>query len=277
MEGKMTAPSTEPCILIVDALPLRSLGISSILDRLDRSSVPSKFRLIVHTPDQAEQWIEADANCEMLIYNAGGASIADRDNLHRIKVLRALAPDVPLVIFSERESREEIISALNVGAQGVLHAGRNAEQALQAFSVILNGGSYFPSAMRPKRTYAAQRHPVVDCDPAPSCGIGSGYGGAEDLEDAGPRNRNLTARQNAVLELLSHGDSNKAIARRLGMREGTVKVHVRHIMRKFGVMNRTHVAVACTTGATAELSPDLGTAGPVRQRRLWADGRSVWR
>ena len=63
----MTAPSAEPCILIVDALPLRSLGISSILERLDRSSVPTKFRVIVHTPDQAEQWIDADANCEMLI------------------------------------------------------------------------------------------------------------------------------------------------------------------------------------------------------------------
>jgi DNA-binding NarL/FixJ family response regulator len=206
MEGKMTVPSTEPGILIVDALPLRSLGLSSILGRLDRSSVPSKFRLIVHTPDQAEQWIAADADCEMLIYNAGGASIADRANLQRIKVLRALAPDAPLVIFSERESREEIISALNVGAQGLLYAGTNAELALRAFSVILNGGSYFPSAMRPKRTDAAQRRPVVDYDPVPSCGIGGGNGGggnggAEDLEDAGSRNRNLTARQNAVLEL----------------------------------------------------------------------------
>ena len=71
--------------------------------------------------------------------------------MQRIKVLRALAPDVPLVIFSERESREEIISALNVGAQGVVYAGTNADLAVQAFSFILNGGSYFPSAMRPKR------------------------------------------------------------------------------------------------------------------------------
>jgi DNA-binding NarL/FixJ family response regulator len=69
------------------------------------------------------------------------------------------------------------------------------------------------------------------------------------LEDAGPRNRNLTARQNAVLEFLSRGDSNKAIARRLGIREGTVKVHVRQLLRKFGVMNRTQVAAACANGA----------------------------
>jgi two-component system nitrate/nitrite response regulator NarL len=34
-------------------------------------------------------------------------------------------------------------------------------------------------------------------------------------------------------------------AKKLGMREGTVKVHVREIMRKFGVTNRTQVAVVC--------------------------------
>jgi len=59
----------------------------------------------------------------------------------------------------------------------------------------------------------------------------------------------LTARQKAVLERLSRGDSNKAIARRLGIREGTVKVHVRQIMRKLGVANRTQVALACLEGS----------------------------
>jgi DNA-binding NarL/FixJ family response regulator len=248
----MTIPRAEPGILIVDALPLRSMGLSSILGRLSSSAVPSKFRLTIHTPDQAEQWIDADSNCKMLIYNAGGDSIAGSDTMQRIKVLRALAADVPLVIFSERESREEIISALNVGAQGVVYAGTSADLAVQAFSFILNGGSYFASATRPKRAPVAQRHPVVDCNPNAPCGMGGVNGGEEDLEDAGPINRSLTARQKAVLELLSRGDSNKAIARRLGMREGTVKVHVRQILRKFGVMNRTQVAAACATGAKAE-------------------------
>jgi two-component system nitrate/nitrite response regulator NarL len=245
----MTVPCVEPSILIVDTLPLRSLGLISILSRLDRSTVPGKFRLTLHTPDQAEQWIDAHVNCEMLIYNAGGASIADRGNLQRIKVLRALAPDVPLVIFSESESREEIISALSVGAQGVLYAGMDCELALQAFSFILNGGSYFPSAMPPKRAYPAQRHPAIDCKPTPSCVMGEGNGAAEDLKDAGPKNRNLTARQRAVLDLLSHGDSNKVIGRRLGIGEGTVKFHVRQIMRKFGVTNRTQVALVCANSA----------------------------
>jgi DNA-binding NarL/FixJ family response regulator len=152
---------------------------------------------------------------------------------------------VPLVIFSENESREEIISALKIGAQGVLYAGMNSELALQAFSFILNGGSYFPSALRPRRPYS-QRHPASDCDLTPSCV--NGESSAEDLIDADLTDLNLTGRQGAVLELLRRGNSNKVIARRLAMSEGTVKFHVRQIMRKFGVTNRTQVAAVCGAG-----------------------------
>jgi DNA-binding NarL/FixJ family response regulator len=121
----------------------------------------------------------------------------------------------------------------------------NSELALQAFSFILNGGSYFPSALRPRRPYP-QRHPAINCNPTPSCV--NGGSSAEDLKDADLTDRNLTVRQGAVVELLSLGNSNKLIARRLGMSEGTVKFHVRQIMRKFGLTNRTQVAVVCEAG-----------------------------
>jgi DNA-binding NarL/FixJ family response regulator len=81
--------------------------------------------------------------------------------------------------------------------------------------------------------------------------MGGGNGVKKDLEDAA-RNYSLTARQRAVLELLRRGETNKAIARRLGMREGTVKVHVRQIMRKFGVTNRTQIAVVCANGRPSQ-------------------------
>ena len=239
--------NNERVVLIIDTLPLRSLNLISILnrlDRLDRLAVPSTDRAASHAPDEAEQCIDAGVN-EMLIYNAGSA--CTHDNLERIKALRALAPDVPLMIFSDNESREEIVSALNVGGDGFLYVGTKPELALQAFSSITNGGTYVPSTMRPERTFPSQRHPEVDCIPVPTltCDKGGSIDAAQDLEEAGPIYRNLTARQKAVLELLSRGDPNKLIARQLGMREGTVKVHVRQIMRKFGVTNRTQVAVVC--------------------------------
>jgi DNA-binding NarL/FixJ family response regulator len=237
----------EPVVLIIDALPVRSLGFIGILNRLDHLAVPTKARVTLHTPDEAGPGLDANATCEMLIYVAGGASNADRDNLERIKTLRALAPNVPLMILSDSETREKIISTLNVAPQGFLCVGANAELARHVFSFILNRGSHFPSAMRPKQTGPSQRNPAIDCIPTPSCVMGGGNGAAKDLEDAA-RSHSLTARQRAVLELLRRGDTNKVIARRLGMREGTVKVHVRQIMRKFGVTNRTQIAVVCANG-----------------------------
>src|SRR5215831_7874638 len=241
----MTVPRNEPVVLIIDALPLRSLGLVGILSRLDHLGFAGKTRIISHLPDAAERWIEAHANCEMLIYNVGGASIADRDNSQRIKALRAIAPDVPLVIFSESESREEITSALNVGAQGLLYAGMNSELALQAFSFILNGGSYFPSALRPRRPYP-QRHPAIDCNPTTSCV--NGGSSAEDLKDADLLDRNLTARHGAFFELLSYGNSNKVIERRLFLSEGIVTVQIQQIMHQYGATRRMR-------------APDVGADG----------------
>ena len=53
----------------------------------------------------------------------------------------------------------------------------------------------------------------------------------------------LSPREVAVLDWLRQGKSNKQIARELAMSEATVKVHVRHIMRKMGAVNRTQVAM----------------------------------
>jgi DNA-binding NarL/FixJ family response regulator len=251
VEDKMTVRN-EPVFLIIDALPVRSLGLISILNRLDDLTNPPKRSVNLQTSDEAEPGMDADANYQMLIYIAGDASNADRDNLERIKALRAIAPDVPLMILSDSETREEIISTLNVAPQGFLCVGANAELALHVFSFILNGESHFPSATRPKQTGPSQRYPAIDGIPISPCVMGGGSGAEKDSEDAGPRNRSLTARQEAVLELLRRGDTNKVIARRLGMREGTVKVHVRQIMRKFGVTNRTQVAVVCGNGRPSQ-------------------------
>jgi DNA-binding NarL/FixJ family response regulator len=54
----------------------------------------------------------------------------------------------------------------------------------------------------------------------------------------------MTDRQQSVLQCLCLGDPNKVVARKLGMTETTVKVHVREIMRKLGVANRTQIAIA---------------------------------
>src|SRR6476469_2170659 len=193
----MAALSDEPVVVIIDALPLRSLSLISILTHLDCSASRGQFRLTLHTPDEMEQCIDPGANCEMLIYNVGSASLADRETLQRVKALTTLAPDVPLVIISDSECREEIISALNIGAQGFVYAGTDAKVALQAFSFILNDRSHHPGVMRPKQTSR-----TINCSPVHLVELDEAECAAEDLRDEGQSGHNLTARQKTVLELL---------------------------------------------------------------------------
>ena len=74
---------------------------------------------------------------------------------------------------------------------------------------------------------------------------GRDHGGATPTARAGDGAKlALTERQRAVLRCLHAGKSNKMIARELDMRESTVKVHVRSILRKLGAINRTQAALA---------------------------------
>ena len=79
------------------------------------------------------------------------------------------------MILSDNDSREEIFSALNVGAQGFLYAGTNAQLALQALSFIFKGGSYFPAAAPDAATLPANGAIEYSSPPATS-----------PLDEAGP-------------------------------------------------------------------------------------------
>lgn len=69
-------------------------------------------------------------------------------------------------------------------------------------------------------------------------------GGSDDTHSthSGFKANALTSRQREVLQLLQHGSSNREIAQRLKIGEGTVKLHVSAILRALGVKNRTMAA-----------------------------------
>lgn len=251
-------------IVVVDTLPLRTVGLITVLEQLSEAK---RSRVASLTPEEAERFIESDSHCNMIIYNVGGASVADHPHVRRIKSLRARAGSTPFVILSDSDNRKEVVAAFTAGAQGYLYAGTNPQQAVQALSFISKGGSYFPPSGQARH----RRSGKVVPPPIESVGVPSVDEGerrvARKVNTAAnigvnPPANGLTERQKAVLELLGHGESNKAIARRLNIREGTVKVHVRHIMRRMGAANRTQVAIAA--------SRDNGDAPPDSR---WPKGR----
>jgi DNA-binding NarL/FixJ family response regulator len=246
MTRTMPAAPDDSTIVVVDPLPLRTVGLVSVLDRL---SGGQRFRLTSMTPDEAERFLKSDSHCSMIIYNVGGDSLGDHRHARRIKSLRAHAGHTPLVVFSDSDSREEVVSAYTFGARGFLYAGTHPQLALQALSFIFKGGSYFPAVGEARHRRSGRAAATTEGVYPLEWNVHTLD--ADEHRSATPASE-LTERQKAVLELLGHGDSNKAIARRLGIREGTVKVHVRQIMRKMGAVNRTQVAIVANAGEAAE-------------------------
>jgi DNA-binding NarL/FixJ family response regulator len=140
----MSQRRARPTVAIIDAKELRRASITSLFEAWARAE---KLRLTSFTPDQAHEALQADTDVRMLIFSIGGESIAERQNLQQLKVLRALVPKVPLVIISDRDDANDITAAFTAEAQGFINSGMPSALAFQTLSFILNGGSYFPPSL----------------------------------------------------------------------------------------------------------------------------------
>jgi DNA-binding NarL/FixJ family response regulator len=176
-----------------------------------------------------------DQNCEMVIFSVGSISVGDPQQQMWMRSVRALIPNAPLVILSDRDEVQEICAAFEAGAAGFMPTSIEPMVALQALSFIRNGGSFFPPS-------ALSHEPV----PVSSL-IGSPpFSNSQNrpLTPPSASRGKFTVKQEQVFKLLRQGHTNKLIARELGMSEATVKVHVRRIMQKFGATNRTQAVIS---------------------------------
>ena len=181
----------------------------------------------------------------MLILSVGGESIAAPENLQLVRILRVLATGVPFIIISDKGDAQDLAAAISVEVQGFIDSGMDPWLAYRALSFILNGGSYFPiSVMHQFRTAENLAIDSIDssetqlkCDRHSDIGNWPAHSSydfeSHDAEnyDVESRPVKLTPRQREVLERIRAGQSNKMIARYLGMTEGTVKVHIRQMMK----------------------------------------------
>ena len=130
----------------------------------------------------------------------------------------------PTVVLSDNEDPELIVQMLGKNICGFVPTSLSICVAVQAMELVRAGGVFVPASS----LIAAHREPA---------------GGAAAPQMAGGL---FTARQAAVVEALRRGKANKIIAYELKMRESTVKVHVRNIMKKLHATNRTQVAYLAT-------------------------------
>lgn len=146
-------------------------------------------------------------------------SEAGGDRQFGLRQLHAQVPDVPIAIFSAQESPDVIRDMLQAGASGFIPERTRATHLAAILEFLLNGGIYVP----------------------PEVLIGHQSQDAASVDTEIVRAFGLTARQQAVLDLLLHGRSNKEIARELDLTVGTVKNYVSGLLRTVQARTRCEI------------------------------------
>jgi DNA-binding NarL/FixJ family response regulator len=101
------------------------------------------------------------------------------------------------------------------------------------------------------------------------CAVGSAANGAVDGADSDYRRYALSEREEQILKALVHGYSNKMIARMHSVTEATVKAHMKAILRKIRVANRTQAAIwALRNSSFSEELNDEGASNDAQEVRL---------
>ena len=169
-----------------------------------------------------EEWRSARRSsgpCTVVLSTGGRSRDADAVKAE-INLLSQEPGPLLLILLADAEEPSQIVDALERGARGYIATSSSMAIAIEAIRLVRAGGVYVPagSLLASNRSNSAGK---------------AGHIGEPNK---------FTARQADVLAALRKGTSNKIIAHQLNMRESTVKVHIRSIMRKLGAKNRTEVA-----------------------------------
>ena len=162
----------------------------------------------------------------------GGRGLAENDELRDdLRHITSASPAIPILVVTDSVEAADIAIAISVGAKGYLVSDVALEVLIQSLRLLMIGGTAFP-AIEPA---GESINGVSSSAPPPSRVV--------DRETSTSPIGLFTPKEREVLSGLSEGKPNKIIAYELGICETTVKVHMRHIMRKLGVTNRTHAAL----------------------------------
>jgi DNA-binding NarL/FixJ family response regulator len=156
--------------------------------------------------------------------------------LEQIELFRSRHPDGRIAIVADHYRLNELTSAFRAGANGYFVNAITCDRFTKSVELVMMGETIFPPAFLSF---------ILDSDAPRSVDVATSDRNSESIlvatEDAtAPL---LSPREKLILHCIIEGDSNKCIARKIDIAEATVKVHVKAILRKIRVQNRTQAAI----------------------------------
>ncbi|KAB1069944.1 helix-turn-helix transcriptional regulator [Methylobacterium planeticum] len=169
------------------------------------------------------------------------AAPEDAVRMNAICALHAIYPEAKLLVFGSRESLRLLPKHLRLSAHAVLGNEIDRATLITTLDVVMAGASVQSAGLL---AWLADP-PRLTVEPSVNRWPNIAVQDAADLlpeMDLTP-SRRLTSRELTVLQSLATGASNKMIARQFDLSECTVKIHVKNILRKLQMQNRTQAAL----------------------------------
>jgi DNA-binding NarL/FixJ family response regulator len=165
------------------------------------------------------------SNPDVVLMDIGLPSI---DGIELSRKVKSAAPQIKILVFTSRESSDQILAAFAAGADGYCLKEASNSQLHIAIKTVADGGVWL--------------HPAIARVLVARCIGPAGQSGQTNLAQHIPYEV-LSVREHEVLRLIVDGLSNQEIAERLVVSLDTVKTHVRHIFEKLAVNDRTQAAL----------------------------------
>ena len=202
-------------LITIDDHPLLRKGIADLID-MDES-----LKLVGEAANGKDGIkLAKELNPDLILLDINMKGMNGLETLKKLKAEDGIDSNVLMLTVSDNE--DDVVTALRLGADGYLLKDMEPEDILRSLKRSVEGITVISERLTQLMAKALRE----DAKP-PLEIVGAG----------------LTEREDEILRLITHGLSNKLIARELDISEGTVKVHVKHLLKKLNLHSRVEAAV----------------------------------
>lgn len=200
-------------VMLVDDHPLLRKGLRQLISLSDHLEVVAEAS---SGAEALQLGTELDPDLILLDLN-----MQHMNGLETLSKLRDQGVTSRIVMLTVSDADEDVLEAISRGADGYLLKDMEPEQLLEQIERALEGKMVLSEAVTQVLAQAIRK----------------------PKKNATAELDNLTVREREILELIAKGMSNKVIARELDISDGTVKVHVKNLLKKLGLRSRVEAAV----------------------------------
>jgi DNA-binding NarL/FixJ family response regulator len=196
------------------------------------------------SPEEAAALADDTQDALLVLYHLGSQRVSDHAMAAGFASLVARLSTVPVAVLADDEDLDAIMAALRSGARGYIPTNLRPPAVIEAVRLICAGEVYAPTASFLRAIEQGSDLPGrLPTQETKAGGPSSRARSEKERPRAQADLLRFSTRQLEILRCLRRGIPNKCIAYELSMSQGTVKVHIRNIMKKLGARNRTQVVI----------------------------------